>query len=686
MTTSPPSVGAWAAAAAAESARSVQAQRAASPAPSAGAAAPPTPTLEAFLEAARLADFAAPLRNMGATSIVDLIDLTALDFTRLGMKDLQRRRLKDALARYSIGGSGMAAASPTPSLSDPEPAGQGVGSATASAAEAEAAAPPPAASAGAGRRFEDWDVRHFFFYVCVCLFARSTSHASPSPPLPSPSLLPLPPHQEYENADGYLYYHSRSTGATMWERPSGPHIVLHTLAERAAAFASAAAGVDVQPVPVQHERSLARGSSSSSSSSGMASGGASGATSAGVWERMYSTEPLSVHSSRAPAVLLPSDKVRLELARRAGMSAGMGAAGGAGAQDPASASSAQPLAFSSSEHNHDTSFERRGPLVNAPVHPYVSSRSRSVVEERSLGGAGALGVEGDKESLGQGGRRGYAHSAPLTSLGPGSAVLLAPSQLTPRPTSSAVYRELVTEGSSSSGAPMSASHVYADVLDGLPVMHPATAEVLARSHSVANPRIMGYADRRPDITPRGGLGGAVGRVNSDHVGERVMFTESGSAGVASGRWASGLRPQLYTPSKDTAASPGRVGWEGGGERGGGVESVGYAYKHAAAASQWAGAGSVYDRLCDPRGYTGLHKHRFDTDGRGKGMRGRDDTGTSADMRYIDASFPADVRVKGEDGKVRVIPANSTPWTLELPGYSGFGTARGMGRKGVKGVL
>ena len=30
-----------------------------------------------------------------------------------------------------------------------------------------------------------------------------------------------------------------------------------------------------------------------------------------------------------------------------------------------------------------------------------------------------------------------------------------------------------------------------------------------------------------------------------------------------------------------------------------------------------------DRLTDTRGYTGAHKHRFDADGRGKGIAGRD---------------------------------------------------------------
>ena len=37
----------------------------------------------------------------------------------------------------------------------------------------------------------------------------------------------------------------------------------------------------------------------------------------------------------------------------------------------------------------------------------------------------------------------------------------------------------------------------------------------------------------------------------------------------------------------------------------------------------ASSGSVYDRLTDTTGYTGSHKHRFDKDGKGKGLEGRD---------------------------------------------------------------
>jgi len=112
-----------------------------------------------------------------------------------------------------------------------------------------------------------------------------------------------------------------------------------------------------------------------------------------------------------------------------------------------------------------------------------------------------------------------------------------------------------------------------------------------------------------------------------------------------------------------------LGGDGGGGGGGGATApgdtvAGYAYRHAAAVSQWAGAGSVYDRLTDPRGFTGLHRHRFDADGRGLGMRGRDGAGT--DMQWLDHSFPADSQ-KGA-------------WYLSEPQLSGYGRAAGMGRR------
>lgn len=162
---------------------------------------------------------------------------------------------------------------------------------------------------------------------------------------------------------------------------------------------------------------------------------------------------------------------------------------------------------------------------------------------------------------------------------------------------------------------------------------------------------MGYADDRPNIAPTSRFG-----VAPEHAGERLMFNGAGADGRATANFASQLRPALYTPSKH---NPHRTGAEM--QRAWGSPAVapsqtvsGYAYRHAAAVSQWTGAGSVYDRLTDVRGYTGLHRHRFDADGRGVGLRGRDNAST--DMRWILDSMP---------------PDQHTAWHLAPPQASGY---------------
>ena len=42
-----------------------------------------------------------------------------------------------------------------------------------------------------------------------------------------------------------------------------------------------------------------------------------------------------------------------------------------------------------------------------------------------------------------------------------------------------------------------------------------------------------------------------------------------------------------------------------------------------------GAGNIFDRLTDTSQYTGSHKHRFDAQGRGRGLQGRDRTAVGA---------------------------------------------------------
>ena len=49
----------------------------------------------------------------------------------------------------------------------------------------------------------------------------------------------------------------------------------------------------------------------------------------------------------------------------------------------------------------------------------------------------------------------------------------------------------------------------------------------------------------------------------------------------------------------------------------------------------SGGKSIFDRLTDTSLYTGAHKHRFDADGRGRGIAGRTDgTGGIKDLSQI----------------------------------------------------
>jgi hypothetical protein len=56
-----------------------------------------------------------------------------------------------------------------------------------------------------------------------------------------------------------------------------------------------------------------------------------------------------------------------------------------------------------------------------------------------------------------------------------------------------------------------------------------------------------------------------------------------------------------------------------------------------------GSGSVYDRLTDVRGFTGTHRHRFDSEGRGVGLAGRDN---SYSYSFLVGSMPVDA-VEGQ---------------------------------------
>jgi len=52
-------------------------------------------------------------------------------------------------------------------------------------------------------------------------------------------------------------------------------------------------------------------------------------------------------------------------------------------------------------------------------------------------------------------------------------------------------------------------------------------------------------------------------------------------------------------------------------------------------SKTSGSGNIFDRLTNPKLYTGAHKHRFDPDGKGLGKAGRN--GGGADDKVADLS-------------------------------------------------
>jgi hypothetical protein len=164
---------------------------------------------------------------------------------------------------------------------------------------------------------------------------------------------------------------------------------------------------------------------------------------------------------------------------------------------------------------------------------------------------------------------------------------------------------------------------YEDVFASMPMMEERTKEMLVRAHLAANPRKMGYADARPDIRPM-----SITRVAPEHVAQRLEFNGNGAHGHAMATWAGSLRPALYSTHADPArafASGDQIknAWDGSGLAPSEV-TPSYAFRHAQSTSVWAGAGDVYDRLQDVRGYTGTHRHRFDvTTGRGLGLQSRD---------------------------------------------------------------
>lgn len=175
----------------------------------------------------------------------------------------------------------------------------------------------------------------------------------------------------------------------------------------------------------------------------------------------------------------------------------------------------------------------------------------------------------------------------------------------------------------------------------LPAMSKKTAHILARSYGWASQAKAGYADSRPALRAdelqhafRGaGIGGhTIGFTGQDtHYAAQMraeLYSGSAAAATLKKKMADGSLPKA-TPAQRAMSK-----WRGTGRSADVMLAPssltsGYAYQHAAHRSRSGAGGNVYDRLQDARGYTGIHRHRFDVSGRGRGAAGR----ISNDMDY-----------------------------------------------------
>eukprot|EP01006_Ploeotia_vitrea_P011061 TRINITY_DN29524_c0_g1_i1.p2 TRINITY_DN29524_c0_g1~~TRINITY_DN29524_c0_g1_i1.p2 ORF type:complete len:201 (+),score=111.14 TRINITY_DN29524_c0_g1_i1:132-734(+) len=94
----------------------------------------------------------------------------------------------------------------------------------------------------------------------------------------------------------------------------------------------------------------------------------------------------------------------------------------------------------------------------------------------------------------------------------------------------------------------------------------------------------------------------------------------------------------------------------------------------ASRSSKKGGGSIFDRLTDPSQYTGAHKHRFDADGKGRGLAGRD-MGNETLVSDLSQLTRAEMR-KSVDGKKKARRASkraSNASGIDLSNVQKFGT-------------
>jgi hypothetical protein len=594
------------------------------------------PSLKDVLSAARLDAFAAACVALGADSAADLRELSDADLDAMGMRELHKRRLREAAARACDGRSlsmfpVSEASSPDMPVADchrsnfvPELLAT-VSSATSASPPSQSFSPKITDEAQvASSQFDSQSAESAFFSPPI------------SPSVPNPlSARSVYEWEEFATPEGFLYYVRPQTGETSWKRPPA-EVSVHTFVAR-----------EQEKRNIANEVELKMLQALQFVEKGFIVPDVPGFYAGESLQEISSKPPLSVHfedsifsPAATPQLSHSSAAIYRETAiERTG-----------DLQPPRTQASSREEAWRKAwievlrrdeseltraqegtlpdqgSHQHNS-----GPLNCAPT-TMSSSRSRTSMLSSAVRDAADAKDEDAllEEVFAAGASLPFESVTSIEEQPPSSAALalidsldnqlhtrggsyhaLTPSHATPYNHAATTLARRRAAAVTFRGNTSSAPDSYADVFELMPMMDAATMNIIARSHSIANRRVMGYADPRPDVRPVSRFG-----AHADHGAARLSIVGArGAGGRSFAEHAGSLREGLYAPVPSSAAA--RFGTHGSVAPSAAVS--GYAFRHAAAVSRWAGQGSVLDRLTDSRGYTGAHKHRFDADGRGRGI-------------------------------------------------------------------
>lgn len=659
--------------------------------------------LQEFLVAVRLESFASAVADLGVDTVQDVTELTEEDLDSIGMKQLHKRRLKDAITKWKQDHhiSSSSVPSKHPEIASPS---------VIAAKEAEVAAillGPSTTTSHSVQQHEPTLPSHSSSSSFSGVAEKNqvqeekenkpteNSYSSSNPGQTSKLafISTVYEWEEYANADGFLYYHSPSTGVTQWLKPFSNSI--RTVAQRESEKATLAAMVEermrqalmtaasanavrksvtktmksptidnkesipptdnaqiivhngsnqeqgsIRSSPKQawqeilNDAHLVQGDNSSNSESPKSK--------QSPHKTFRTIDPTSSYSA-AVAALLAEDEAENEQERMKqitgqprpsirSVSRSSRHSTSAGISTQGSRSRARSVDERTRGSTANSRSPGKSPLKNAPMRAN-STHSKAFVQQSTRSNSVSQNIEEYP-----GGFNDALIDPNNTSIPDGRSVISTTSSSylgrRPPPTPSTTLALRNAAANRSIGGE-SLAETYADVFGDMTHMDDATAEIIARAHTIANPRKMGYADPRPDVRPTSSFG-----VHEDHRAERVHFTAASSNGGKSfAEFASSLRSHLYSPRVDPNTP--RTGrdhmdkWNSPGLAPSN-STTSYAYKHASAVSRWGEKGTVFDRLTDHRGYVGTHKHRFDADGRGTGLSGRD---SGVDTQWINDSIP-----------------------------------------------